>query len=326
MKKKHIPEEIIDFYTGKDLRVDHFLIRCARNTELFSHLDKGLVDIGVYKTEYLLSKDLKDYYRAKINELNRQLRIIREESKSERKEKLKAKILELKLEMKNCKKTNKLKYIQLKQRVIDLKRFGFEAYNKERQSEIQEKLMVFGDTLIEDQTTTAQRNREVFAFLESLPSAEIEHLVKADWQEISSPKGYDKFFNISEKKYRSREQYLTAVLNKIKGISVSKREAFESTMLECAEKRAIEEQYKHKMLEERMAELRESVWKWEGGKRYPDVVQEALKKINYSVADLKNIEMLDHARLKTSSYLHSTYSKVISDLNKELKLLQENEM
>lgn len=315
--KRTISKEINDFFTGKDLRVDHFLIRCARATELFSHVDNDLIGLNVYEVEKLLDKDLSDYYRARIKEYNFQLNNINSETKKQKKAIFNQRLEELKQQVGRFDIRHMWKYRQARADVKEFKKLGVEGYHDLRKTEIRDKMVSLGDELIRTSEFTANRNKDVVEFIDSLPNAVITHEYKDDWKKIESPKGYEKYFKMDRRKYPTNEQFLLAALNKIKSLSLSKREDFEKVSLECAEVRANEEHYKNAMFRERLNALRNAVFAWPAMNKYPQITAVALNAINGLVPSSSE-EMLELGRLKTHKAMNLVYTRVIKDIKKEM--------
>ncbi len=317
---KKISAIIKDFYKGKDLRVDHFLIRCARTTDLFSHLDEDIVDLGVYNVEQLLNVSLADYYRSRIKELNLQMKAVVDENKKASKMIYKRKMLELKENLKNSEKKSD-KYKEAKVGLIKFKRMGYDGYQKFRKVSLRDKIVPLGDLVIESEEFNKKRNSEVLEFMKSLPKTIVTQEMSSDWQEIKNPKGYDKFFRINEKQFSSREQYLKTILCKLRSLNSNKREAFEKMMLECAEARAQEEQEKQNQLKARFNNLRYAIWAWPEYEKYNEVTKVALEEINKLMANQKSKETSEYARLKTNNHLHRVYQSVLCDIEKQVNEL-----
>lgn len=316
-----VVEEVKDLYQGKDLSIDHYLIRCARSTELFSHVNKDFIDIRVYDKEKLLDVSCATFYKSKIKQIKFELKQVDEESKKDKKRIYKEKIAEIKLSMKvngrNPEDKTKLKEIM---------KLGFLGYHKKRRSNLVETLIPLGDLVIESDEFSKKRNKEVEEFFNLLPNTVIEHPYVDDWKEVSSPKGYDAYFNISEKQYKSREKYLKSVIAKITGLSLNKRADFEKVMLECASIRAEEELAKNTAFSNRLDNTRNAIWAWSASKKYPEITTKATSGLNALLAEKKSKEMLEYSRLKNHYMMHNVYHVVVRELKKELAEITEKQM
>lgn len=319
MNNKIKCKEIEDFYTGHDLSVDHFLIRCARETELFSHLNNNLVGTNVFDEDKLLVESFTEYYRSRIKEYNLQLKTFSEMDKKTKKNLFELKKEELKNQLYKLKANRSDKYKQAKKELKKFKALGYEGYNEQNISKIRTKMVDLGDGIIESEDFAEKRNAEIREFFKALPNVSLEHEYKEDWKEISSPNGYDTFFGISENQFSSREKYLKTVLRKLQHLNFEKRKQFEKTMLECAEKRANEETIKNKFLSARIDKMRKCIWSWSSAKDYPEIVTIAIKKINSLVAKINSTEMLQYSKTKTRYMLNTLYVSSIRDINIELE-------